>query len=67
MAEEKWDIPLDTYLEERFHEAQETEKEAHKEEFEHLNNWAELRMEEEAIKAAIKELKDLNTNMNNLA
>jgi hypothetical protein len=44
------------------------------EEMEHMNNWAELRMEEEAIKSAIKELKDLNkehedmnTMKNNLA
>ncbi|KAL7491014.1 hypothetical protein ACHAWT_000507 [Skeletonema menzelii] len=54
------DIPLDSYLEKRFHEAQDTEREAHEEEIEHLNNWAELRMEEEAIKTAIKELRDLN-------
>lgn len=51
---------MDNYLDERFRHEQETEKQAYKEEFEHLNNWAELRMEEEAIKTAIKELKELN-------
>lgn len=60
------DIPLDSYLEERFHEAQDTEREAHEDEIEHLNKWAELRMEEEAIKTAIKELKDLNKRMDDL-
>ena len=68
------DLTLDSYLEERFHEAQVMEREAHMEEMEHMNNWAELRMEEEAIKSAIKELQDLNkenedlnTMRNNLA
>ena len=66
VADDKLDIPLDSYLEERFHEAQDMEREAHEEEMEHLNNWAELRMEEEAIKSAIKELKDLSKEMDDL-
>ena len=36
------------------------------EEMEHMNNWAELRMEEEAIKSAIKELRDLNKEQDDL-
>jgi hypothetical protein len=60
------DLPLDSYLEERFHEAQVMEREAHMEEMEHMNNWAELRMEEEAIKSALKELKDLNKEQDDL-
>ena len=46
--------------------AAEKEYEAHMEEMEHMNNWAELRMEEEAIKSAIKELKDLNKELDDL-
>lgn len=66
VADDMLDIPLDSYLEERFREAQDMEREAHEEEKEHLYNWAELRMEEEAIKTAIKELKDLNKKMDDL-
>lgn len=53
------DIPADSYIDERFHQAQEMEKHAHEEEIEHLEKWAELRMEEEAIKANLRELKDM--------
>mmetsp|Transcript_5470 Transcript_5470/g.11888 ORF Transcript_5470/g.11888 Transcript_5470/m.11888 type:complete len:183 (+) Transcript_5470:48-596(+) len=60
VEEEDIDIfSVDSYVDERLHNAQEKEKEAHVEEAEHLNKWAELRMEEEAIKQTLKDLKDL--------
>ena len=56
----KEDILADNYVEERLHAAQEAEKASHADEHAHLDNWAELRMEEEAIKSSLKELKDMD-------
>ena len=54
------DIPADSYVEERLHQAQETEKDSAAEEYDHLGKWAELRMEEEFIKDALKDLEELD-------
>ena len=56
----KENVPADDYIAERLHMAQETEKASHDEEFEHLGKWAELRMDEEEIKSTLKELKELD-------
>ena len=50
----------DRYVDERLHMAQETEREKLAEEHEHLEQWAELRLEEEFIKSALKELEGLD-------
>lgn len=59
VVEDTMDIPADSYVDERFHNAQEMERESRVEEREHLGKWAELRMEEEAIKTALKDLEEL--------
>lgn len=41
------DTLADNYIDERFRHAQEMEREAHEEELQHLQKWAELRLEEE--------------------
>ena len=54
------DIPADSYVDERLYRAQETENDSAAEEYDHLGKWAELRMEEEFIKSALDELKELD-------
>lgn len=59
VVEDSLDIPADFYAEERLYNARATEKRAVIEELEHLNKWAELRVEEEAIKQTLRDLKGL--------
>lgn len=49
VEDEVLDVHVDSYIDERLHHAQETEKEARAEELKHLEKWAKLCMEEEDI------------------